>query len=287
MKARRFLWLALLLIGAGYFGPWVWHKAAGLNLSADDLGEWIKFLPAWKSSQLPVMRELFYLPIWLVSIGSGLMAGHITAWPWKWVVLAVSLLLVLTPLPKYPELLSAYREPDFMLTFWATVAALMLSVILAFFGARLPARMEAALWIAIGIAAALFAPWMFGRAMPDIASRNPALRMAAERTAINTPIQGTAADLIKAAMIRVHKRLASDARGSTIILQIHDELLLESPAGRVEVVPMSPIRRKTAEHMVLSKRTSAHVATVFEVDLTRVEQLRQKHRAAFEHFGYL
>jgi 2-oxoglutarate dehydrogenase E2 component (dihydrolipoamide succinyltransferase) len=56
-------------------------------------------------------------------------------------------------------------------------------------------------------------------------------------------------------------------------------------ASRVEVVPMSPIRRKTAEHMLLSKRTSAHVATVFEVDLTRVDQLRQKHRAAFEQRG--
>ncbi|HVO10414.1 MAG TPA: dihydrolipoamide acetyltransferase family protein [Vicinamibacteria bacterium] len=55
--------------------------------------------------------------------------------------------------------------------------------------------------------------------------------------------------------------------------------------GRVEVVPMSPIRKKTAEHMVLSKRTSAHVSTVFEVDLTRVDQLREKHRQAFEARG--
>jgi 2-oxoglutarate dehydrogenase E2 component (dihydrolipoamide succinyltransferase) len=55
--------------------------------------------------------------------------------------------------------------------------------------------------------------------------------------------------------------------------------------GRVEVVPMSPIRKKTAEHMVVSKRTSAHVSTVFEVDMTRVEQLRQTHRAAFEERG--
>jgi 2-oxoglutarate dehydrogenase E2 component (dihydrolipoamide succinyltransferase) len=56
-------------------------------------------------------------------------------------------------------------------------------------------------------------------------------------------------------------------------------------AGRLEVVPMSPIRRKTAEHMVLSRRTSAHVSTVFEIDMTRVDQLRQKHRAAFEERG--
>jgi 2-oxoglutarate dehydrogenase E2 component (dihydrolipoamide succinyltransferase) len=56
-------------------------------------------------------------------------------------------------------------------------------------------------------------------------------------------------------------------------------------AARVEVVPMSPIRRKTAEHMVLSKRTSAHVSTVFEVDMTRIDQLRQKHKASFEERG--
>jgi 2-oxoglutarate dehydrogenase E2 component (dihydrolipoamide succinyltransferase) len=45
---------------------------------------------------------------------------------------------------------------------------------------------------------------------------------------------------------------------------------------------MSPIRRKTAEHMILSKRTSAHVSTVFEIDMTRVDQLRQKHRGEWE-----
>ncbi len=48
---------------------------------------------------------------------------------------------------------------------------------------------------------------------------------------------------------------------------------------------MSPIRKRTAEHMVLSKRTSAHVSTVFEVDMTRVDQLRLAHKAAFEQRG--
>jgi hypothetical protein len=166
--ARRLLWLALLLIGAGYFGPWVWHKAAGLNLSADDLGEWLKFLPAWKEGQLPILRELFYLPIWFTSLGLGLLAGRSTAWPWKLAVLALSLLLVFTPLPKYPELFGAYREPEFRLTFWSTVVALLLSSAFAFVGSRLPDRVEAILWMVIGVAAALFAPWMFGRAMPDI-----------------------------------------------------------------------------------------------------------------------
>ena len=166
---RRWLvWLALLLMGAGYFGPWVWHKAAGLVLSADDLGEWIKFLPTLRTGQLPVMRELFYLPIWLTAIGLGLQAGRLKSRLAKLAVWSISLILVLTPLPKYPELLGAYREPEFAPTFWATVAALVLSTVFALFSSRLPDRFVAALWIAIGVSAALFAPWMFGRALPDI-----------------------------------------------------------------------------------------------------------------------
>jgi pyruvate dehydrogenase E2 component (dihydrolipoyllysine-residue acetyltransferase) len=55
------------------------------------------------------------------------------------------------------------------------------------------------------------------------------------------------------------------------------------PGGpRVEIVPMSPIRRKTAEHMIQSKRTSAHVTTVFEVDMSRIDALRRKYRQAYE-----
>ena len=55
-----------------------------------------------------------------------------------------------------------------------------------------------------------------------------------------------------------------------------------SASSRVEVVPMSPIRKKTAEHMVLSKRISAHVTTVFEIDMTRVDQLRQKYAPVYQ-----
>jgi pyruvate dehydrogenase E2 component (dihydrolipoamide acetyltransferase) len=51
---------------------------------------------------------------------------------------------------------------------------------------------------------------------------------------------------------------------------------------RVQVTPMSPIRKKTAEHMTLSKRISAHVTTVFEIDMSRVDQLRKKYRQAYE-----
>jgi 2-oxoglutarate dehydrogenase E2 component (dihydrolipoamide succinyltransferase) len=55
--------------------------------------------------------------------------------------------------------------------------------------------------------------------------------------------------------------------------------------GPVEVVPMSPMRKKIAEHMVMSRRTSAHVTTVFEIDYSRVAGLREKHKAAYEQQG--
>ncbi len=55
-----------------------------------------------------------------------------------------------------------------------------------------------------------------------------------------------------------------------------------APGARVEIVPMTAIRKKTAEHMIASKRTSAHVTTVFEIDMTRIDHLRNKYRQAYE-----
>jgi DNA polymerase-1 len=67
------------------------------------------------------------------------------------------------------------------------------------------------------------------RYIPEIRSRNPGVRGFGERLATNSPIQGTAADLIKIAMIRLHDRLAESGNGSRMLLQVHDELLLEVP----------------------------------------------------------
>jgi DNA polymerase-1 len=79
---------------------------------------------------------------------------------------------------------------------------------------------------------------MFGRRryLPDIASRNMVARMAAERTAVNTPIQGTAADLVKRAMLLVQRALAAGGHAARMLLQVHDELVLESPPDEVEAV---------------------------------------------------
>jgi DNA polymerase-1 len=67
------------------------------------------------------------------------------------------------------------------------------------------------------------------RPIPDMNSRNPNARGFAERTAVNTPLQGTAADLIKRAMIRIDARLREEGWRSRMLLQVHDELVLEAP----------------------------------------------------------
>jgi DNA polymerase-1 len=74
------------------------------------------------------------------------------------------------------------------------------------------------------------------RLLPDIASGNAAVRQAAERTAINTPIQGSAADLIKVAMIRIADALARERLQSAMLLTVHDELVFESPPEEVDAV---------------------------------------------------
>jgi DNA polymerase-1 len=72
------------------------------------------------------------------------------------------------------------------------------------------------------------------RQIPDIRSKNPNLRGFAERTAVNSPIQGTAADLIKLAMIRIHHLLKHEKMHTRMLLQVHDELVFEVPEGEVE-----------------------------------------------------
>ena len=72
------------------------------------------------------------------------------------------------------------------------------------------------------------------RYLPELKSENRNIREFGERTAINTPIQGTAADLIKVAMIRISEHLRGEVWQSKMILQIHDELLFECPMDEVE-----------------------------------------------------
>jgi len=74
------------------------------------------------------------------------------------------------------------------------------------------------------------------RYLPEINSPQPVVRQFAERMAINAPIQGTAADLIKVAMVRIFRRLAEQNLSATMIMQVHDELVFEAPAAEREEV---------------------------------------------------
>lgn len=80
------------------------------------------------------------------------------------------------------------------------------------------------------------------RALPEIKSSNPAIRANAERMAMNSPIQGTASDLIKMAMVRLHQELKTQGLRSKLLLQVHDELVLECPVGEVDQVRALTIR---------------------------------------------
>jgi DNA polymerase I len=86
------------------------------------------------------------------------------------------------------------------------------------------------------------------RYLPDITSRNFNLRSFAERTAMNTPIQGSAADIIKKAMIDLAKRLKEEKLQARILLQVHDELILEAPKDEVE--KLQKIVPEVMEHAI-------------------------------------
>jgi DNA polymerase I len=79
---------------------------------------------------------------------------------------------------------------------------------------------------------------LFGRRrpVPEIRASNRQTRALGERLAVNSVMQGTAADIIKVAMVRIHRRLQDEGRGSRLVLQVHDELLVEAPDAEVSTV---------------------------------------------------
>jgi len=88
---------------------------------------------------------------------------------------------------------------------------------------------------------------LFGRVrpLPDIESQAAMVRVQAENKAVNSPIQGTAADIIKKAMIDLHSRLIQEGLEARILLQVHDELVLECPETELETV--SQLTREAME----------------------------------------
>ncbi len=74
------------------------------------------------------------------------------------------------------------------------------------------------------------------RAIPELRSRNHTVRQLGERLAVNTPIQGTAADLIKKAMVEIDTELSRRGFGAAMLLQVHDELVFEVPEAELDAV---------------------------------------------------
>jgi DNA polymerase-1 len=79
---------------------------------------------------------------------------------------------------------------------------------------------------------------LFGRRrpVPEIRASNRQTRSLGERLAVNSVMQGTAADIIKVAMVNIHRRLRDEGRGAQLVLQVHDELLVEAPDAEVSTV---------------------------------------------------
>jgi DNA polymerase-1 len=94
---------------------------------------------------------------------------------------------------------------------------------------------------------------MFGRQrpVPELTSKNGQIRSAAERVAVNMPIQGTAADILKRAMIDVDARLARDLPRTRMILTVHDELLFEAPREEADAAA-DLVREAMANAVTLS-----------------------------------
>ena len=105
-----------------------------------------------------------------------------------------------------------------------------------------------------------FSVTMFGRRrpIPELSSGNFMQRSFGERVAMNAPIQGTAADIIKIAMIRVYRRLKEEKLKSKLILQVHDELLIETREDEKD---------KVAAILEQEMKNSAKLAVSLEVDL--------------------
>ena len=98
------------------------------------------------------------------------------------------------------------------------------------------------------------------RYLPELKSKIPSVRQFAERMAINTPIQGTAADLIKVAMVNIANLLTKKNLTARLIMQVHDELVLEAPAKEKAEV-MALVKKEMEEVIKLKVPLKVEIAS--------------------------
>ena len=166
------VWLPLIAAGlvglAGYFGPWVAHRASGLIVSGLDLGEYVKFIPQVLTGQVAVRRQFFYLPLFAGSLIASLLASRRTLPRWLRVLLglaAIPLALAMLPPAWSP---AALRLPEFRLQTAAIIFCLLMvpAVIVT---RRLPDRLVLLLITALAIPAAILPAWGFLQVRPAVA----------------------------------------------------------------------------------------------------------------------
>ena len=106
------------------------------------------------------------------------------------------------------------------------------------------------------------------RYLPEINSRNFHRRSFAERTAMNTPIQGSAADIIKKAMIDLYHKLKAEKLQAQILLQVHDELIIEAPKEEIAILKslVPEVMEQTVELSVPLKVDYTYGKNWFDAD---------------------
>lgn len=161
--------LTLLLALAGYFGPWVTHKAPALVLTGQDMAEFVKFLSEVRSGELQVMRELFYLPLVAGALGLVFAAANRRwryTWPLRWLLALLAIPVALSMLPPAwtPQLL---LTPEFRLQA-AAIAFCLVLVVLHPLLQRLPPALLEATTLLLALAAAVVPVWQFLRVRPAV-----------------------------------------------------------------------------------------------------------------------
>jgi hypothetical protein len=165
------VWLPLIAAGlvglAGYFGPWVAHRASGLIVSGLDLGEYVKFIPQVLSGQIAVRREVFYLPLFAGSLMASLLASRRTLPRWLRILLglaAIPLALAMLPPAWSPATL---QSPEFRVQIAALLFCLLMvpAVIVTRY---LPDRLVLILIAVLAIPAAVLPAWGFLQVRPAV-----------------------------------------------------------------------------------------------------------------------
>lgn len=152
----------------GYWRPWVPHKAAGLALTAWDLTEWIKFLPAWRAGTLNIQREAFYLPLIVSGLALALVAARLRSRLARWGLRALGGILCLLVLPAYELLLTAYRGGEGQGQFFLALAGFAL-VLCSPLARTWPEQYYAAALAAIGLIGLGVPLWQLALLRPVVA----------------------------------------------------------------------------------------------------------------------